>query len=146
MRSGILALALLLIGCAPAPRDGFAAYVVNQDAHASAQAKPGKSYSVEPCTLEAGQGALALRCGATKAPNSLVLNVADGRAPSAVLGQTLKLAGGTVELDKTLALESGSITVQTLDGDVARGNFNARVAGQNPPWEVVGSFVARVKQ
>ena len=144
-RTFIALAAACTFACSPAPEHGFAAYIVNQDAHA--QATPGKSYSAEPCTLRSSGGRLELDCGPAGAPNSLRLSVElpAGKDLNAVLGSTMAGVSGEVYLPGRLALEHGSITVQTLSGEVARGNFNARVANQNPPWEVVGSFVARLK-
>lgn len=135
--------ALLLSGCA---QNGFAAFVVNQDAHA--QAKPGKSYSAEPCHLNQKPGQLVLVSGQAGQPSSLELTVAlpAGKNPSAILGQTLDGVTGQAQVeDRKLELEKGTFTLQTLQGQVARGNFNARAKGQNPPWEVVGSFEAHLR-
>lgn len=140
MRWGTLLCALLLSGCA---QHGFAAFVVNQDAHS--QAKPGKSYSAEPCALRNQGQAVELKSGQEGQPSALVLRVElpSGKGLKDVLGQTLQGAAGEVQLPGSkLALEKGEFTLQTLQNGVARGNFNARVVGQNPPWEVVGSFEA----
>lgn len=143
VRRFVVALGLaFLSACAPAPKHGFAAYIVNQDA--PAQATPGKSYSAEPCSLEARQGELELDCGGENALH-LRVPLPDGKNLQAIVGATLSGVTGDVQLQQKLQLENGSLTLQTLDGDVARGNFNARVTRQSPPWEVVGSFVARVK-
>ncbi|MBT9583449.1 hypothetical protein IV102_08865 [bacterium] len=135
--------ALLLTGCA---QHGFAAFVVNQDAHS--QAKPGKSYSAEPCTLRNQNGILQLGSGPAGADGSLQLRVAipPGQSLEALLGRTLEGGSGEAQVNQArLTLEKGSFTLQTLQSGVARGNFNARVKGQDPPWEVVGSFEARLQ-
>lgn len=140
MKRWILVLALGLVACSPRP---FAAFVVNQDAHS--QAHPGKSYSAEPCSLRVEAGMVHLLSGVPGTPSALDLRVPlpDGKTLDGVLGQTLSGGTGKVLVEgRDLKLESGTFTLQTFSGGVARGNFNARVAGQNPPWEVVGSFDA----
>jgi hypothetical protein len=135
---------LLLTGCAQ--QHGFAAFVVNQDAHS--QAKPGKSYSAEPCTLRNLNGVVELRSGPEGSEGGLKLQVTlpAGQSLESVLGRTLEGASGEAQVQQSkLTLEKGTFTLQTLQSGVARGNFNARTKGQNPPWEVVGSFEARMQ-
>ena len=143
MKQAFLLCALLLSGCA---QHGFAAFVVNQDAHS--QAKPGKSYSAEPCTLRNQNGVLRLASGPAQTEGALELQVAipAGQSLDSLLGRTLEGAAGEAQVNQAhLILEKGSFTLQTLQSGVARGNFNARVKGQNPPWEVVGSFEAHLQ-
>lgn len=145
MKKLLLLVALLACGCA---KNGFAAFVVNQDAQ-SAGSKPGKSYSAEPCSLMVEKGALfILNSGQEDQPSHLRLqvNFANGTTLESVLGKTLEGGQGEVQVEtKKLELDKITVTVQTLQNGVARGNFNARVKGQNPPWEVVGSFEALVR-
>lgn len=139
--------ALLVCGCGS--KNGFAAFVVNQDAQ-SAGSKPGKSYNAEPCSFEIEKSVFfVVRSGTAGQPSSLNLKVMFPRGtvnPNDFLGKTLEGSHGLVQLEnKEYELEKITVTVQTLQGDVARGNFNARIKGQAPPWEVVGSFDAKVK-
>ncbi len=147
MKKLILLGALLACGCGS--KNGFAAFVVNQDAQ-SAGSKPGKSYSAEPCSFTMEKGMyFTVRSGQPEQPSHLSLQVkfpnGDPR-PESFLSKTLEGTMGEVQLDmKKYDLEKITVTIQTLQGDVARGNFNARIKGQNPPWEVVGSFDAKVQ-
>jgi hypothetical protein len=139
--------ALLVCGCAS--KNGFAAFVVNQDAQ-SAGSKPGKSYNAEPCFFEIEKSVFfVVRSGAAGQPSNINLKVMFPRGtvnPNDFLGKTLEGSHGLVQLEtKEYELEKITVTVQSLQGDVARGNFNARIKGQTPPWEVVGSFDAKVK-
>ncbi len=139
--------ALLFCGCAS--KDGFAAFVVNQDAQ-SAGSKPGKSYNAEPCIFAIEKSVFfSVISGEKGQPSSLNLRVMFPKgtvSPSEFLGKTLEGNHGQVQLDsKEYELENITVTVQALQNGLARGNFNARIKGQNPPWEVVGSFDAKVK-
>ena len=141
MKKLLLLSTLLACGCT---KNGFAAFVVNQDAQ-SAGSKPGKSYSAEPCFLHPDKGELILQSGKGGQPSylHLLVRLVTDKTFEAQLGQTLQGPNGQVQLDqRMLDLEKVTLTVQTLQNGVARGNFNARVKGQNPPWEVVGSFEA----
>ena len=144
MRRLIVLSGLLLSGCA---QHGFAAFVVNQDAHSAS--KPGKSYSAEPCTLQTGPpGTLFLRSGQSGQPSAMQLRVTlpSGQSLESILGRTIEGATGDVQLEqRLLKLEKGTFTLQTVQSGVARGNFNARAKDENPPWEVVGSFEARLQ-
>lgn len=145
MTKWILILILLVAGCAKQAPNGFAAYIVNQDAHA--QEKPGKSYDAEPCSLTLARQSVKLVCGQEGTEGWLVMDVPlpkEGGLDS-ILGVTLEGATGQLRAaEKTDALEKGSFTLQTLKNGVARGNFSARmVAGS--ALEVVGSFEARVQ-
>lgn len=140
--------ALLVCGCG-ASKNGFAAFVVNQDAQ-SAGSKPGKSYSAEPCTFLVEKGIFySVTSGEKGQPSNLNLRVMFPKgtvSPNEFLGKTLEGNHGQVQLEsKEYELEKITVTVQSLQDGVARGNFNARIKGQIPPWEVVGSFDAKVK-
>lgn len=135
--------ALLTFGCGS--KNGFAAFVVNQDAQ-SAGSKPGKSYSAEPCSFEMNNKTFSLESGSKGQPSHLRLVVDYSGDMNKDLSKTLDGREGQVQLDaQAYDLEKITVTVQTLEGEVARGNFNARIKGQNPPWEVVGSFDAKIK-
>lgn len=143
MKKLILIGALLACGCGS--KNGFAAFVVNQDAQ-SAGSKPGKSYSAEPCSFEMTNNVFTVESGQAGAASHLRLVVEYSGNMQKDLSKTLNGREGEVQLDtKKYDLEKITVTVQTLQGEVARGNFNARIKGQNPPWEVVGSFDAKVK-
>lgn len=143
MKKLILIGALLACGCGS--KNGFAAFVVNQDAQ-SAGSKPGKSYSAEPCSFEMTNNVFMVESGQAGAASHLRLVVEYSGNMQKDLSKTLNGREGEVQLDtKKYDLEKITVTVQTLQGEVARGNFNARIKGQNPPWEVVGSFDAKVK-
>jgi hypothetical protein len=133
------------MGCGKQAPNGFAAYIVNQDAHA--QEKPGKSYDAEPCRLILSKQSVQLVCGVEGKEGWLVLDVPLQKEGSleSILGTTLEGATGQLRAaDKSDALDKGSFTLQTLKNGVARGNFSARmVAGS--ALEVVGSFEARVQ-
>jgi hypothetical protein len=138
---------LLVCGCAS--KNGFAAFVVNQDAQ-SAGSKPGKSYNAEPCSFVVEKSVFyTILSGEPGQPSSLNLKVLYPKgtlSPQDFLGKTLEGSHGQVQLEtKEYELEKITVTLQTLQGGMARGNFNARIKGQVPPWEVVGSFDARVK-
>ena len=147
MKKLILLGALLVCGCGS--KNGFAAFVVNQDAQ-SAGSKPGKSYNAEPCFVMVEKGSyFSVASGLRGEPSHLHLHVSfpkDKGGLDGVIGQTIEGKSGEVQLDaKEYELEKITVTVQTLQDGVARGNFNARIKGQTPPWEVVGSFDAKVK-
>ncbi|MBX3170851.1 MAG: hypothetical protein KF760_25820 [Candidatus Eremiobacteraeota bacterium] len=147
MKRFLLLGALLVCGCGS--KNGFAAFVVNQDAQA-AGSKPGKSYNAEPCSFVIEKSVFfSVISGEKGQPSNLNLRVMFPRgsvSPSEFLGKTLEGSHGQVQLEgKEYELEKITVTVQTLQDGVARGNFNARIKGQNPPWEVVGSFDAKVK-
>ncbi|MBN9414001.1 MAG: hypothetical protein J0I12_01125 [Candidatus Eremiobacteraeota bacterium] len=148
MRKLLLLGALLVCGCGS--KNGFAAFVVNQDAQ-SAGSKPGKSYNAEPCSFLIEKSVFFnVVSGEQGQPSSLNLKVMFPKGtvnPNEFLGKTLDGSHGQVQLEsKEYELEKITVTVQTLQNGVARGNFNARIKGQVPPWEVVGSFDAKVKQ
>ncbi len=139
--------ALLVCGCGS--KNGFAAFVVNQDAQ-SAGSKPGKSYNAEPCFLMVEKSSFfSVASGLVAQPSHLHLKVMfpkDKPVLEKLIGQTVEGSSGEVQLDaKEYELEKITVTVQTLQDGIARGNFNARIKGQTPPWEVVGSFDAKVK-
>ena len=71
MKKLLLLSTLLACGCT---KNGFAAFVVNQDAQ-SAGSKPGKSYSAEPCFLHPDKGELILQSGKGGQPSYLHLLV-----------------------------------------------------------------------
>ena len=147
MKKLLLLGALLVCGCGS--KNGFAAFVVNQDAQ-SAGSKPGKSYNAEPCFLTVEKSTtFAVSSGLRGQPSHLHLLVSfpgDKASLDKIIGQTIDGKSGEVQLDaKEYELEKITVTVQTLQDEVARGNFNARIKGQTPPWEVVGSFDAKVK-
>lgn len=145
MTKWFLIVLLFVAGCAKQAPNGFAAYIVNQDAHA--QEKPGKSYDAEPCSLAVEKQIVKLVCGLEGKEGWLVLDIPLPKEGSleSILGVTLEGATGQLKAaDKADALEKGSFTLQTLKDGVARGNFSARmVAGS--ALEVVGSFEARVQ-
>ncbi|MFN8610502.1 MAG: hypothetical protein U0931_23385 [Vulcanimicrobiota bacterium] len=143
MKKLILMGALLAFGCGS--KNGFAAFVVNQDAQ-SAGSKPGKSYSAEPCSFEMTDKIFTVESGQSGSPSHLRLVVGYSGDMNKDLSKTLNGREGEVQLEaQKYELEKITVTVQTLEGEVARGNFNARIKGQNPPWEVVGSFDAKIK-
>lgn len=145
MRTGWLALlALCLLACGRQAPDGFAAYIINQDAHA--QVSPGKSYDAEPCSVQLEGNRLRLRCGRPESAGWLLLEVdmPEGKSGwDSLLGLTLEGAKGDLKTpDRQDRLELGKFTLQTLKGGVARGNFSARLV-RDSALEVVGSFEAK---
>lgn len=146
MKSLWMFLSLCLAGCANSPANGRVAYVVNHlNGSAATQEGPGKSYAAEPCELRLDAGKLELSCGEPGKPSWLILRGSPvGGGLDASLGKSISQFEGEVQLGaQKYPLQRGVFTLQTLEAGVARGNFSAHIG--NPPWEVVGSFVANCK-
>ncbi len=128
----LLILALLLGGCS-APGQGVA-FVVNRTGQASGQ---GKSYSFPTSTLAQKGSGLTLSAGEDVLLETTVPS-------SEWVGKSFPLTGGRLRLEgRETAVQSGELSIQTLQEGVYRGNFNARLAGG---LEAVGYFEARLTQ
>lgn len=133
--------ALLLPACQVRKPNGAVGFVVNQHAR-SGETRPGKSYTLEPCRIAITSSGCRLSAGARQ-ELQLDIGWSSGGALDTHLGQTL--SGGTgrlVQGGKNLQLEAVAFTLQARNGDQVGGNFNARVHGEDPPWDVVGNFEA----
>lgn len=125
-----LAFALLLGGCS-VPGQGVA-FVVNRTGQASGQ---GKSYSFPTSTLAQKGSSLTLT-----ASEDVLLEVSV--ASTDWVGKSFPLAGGRLRLEgKETGVQSGELSIQTLQSGTYRGNFNARLEGG---LEAVGYFEARL--
>lgn len=132
MRWWLLILALVLSGCSQ-PGQGIA-FVVNRTGQAAGQ---GKSYSFPVAGLEAGSGQVTLAAG-----EDVRLVASVSLPPAEWVGKNLPLSGGHLRLDgREVSVTAGQLSLQTLEAETYRGNFNARLPGG---LEAVGYFEAKL--
>jgi hypothetical protein len=141
--------ALILSGCSTMPPGGSVSFVLNQQASDSAHPVPGKSYDLVNATLrlegKGGARRLIVSAGPPSGPGRLTIeaSIADSDTLEKLPGRSLPVSGGVVQVaDSPLLFGGGSLTLQAVNGKLGRGNFNANVKDQQPPWEAIGNFEA----
>lgn len=137
-------LAVFLCGCrSDADSDGFSAFKVR-----------GKSYTGRPARIELRDGRVVLEVGASDVRLAAQSAETFGSLQDAV-GKTLNADSvGTVSLPAgdypLLRIQGGSLTLQSVSGGRAQGNYNLKVVGQTSDGaegaalEVIGSFDALI--
>ena len=142
-----LLLTVALTGCSVTPPQGAVSFVLNQQATDKGNAAPGKSYDLPTASLrlEGAGGARKLIISGGGGENRISIEAAasDSDTLASITGKSLPVTAGTVEVaHKSLQFATGTVTLQAVNGKLGRGNFNARVKDQQPPWEAIGNFEA----
>lgn len=139
MRYTFLLLALLLTGC-----NGAGNTFVGFTCRA-------KAYSAQPATLERNKpSSFLLAAGSGSTPVQFHLPVKTG--PGRLKGKTFSVQRGLIRLPVAtlakLAVASGQITVQSIEGHIATGNYDLVCSPPDggKPLKIVGSFDASLRR